>query len=150
MPSAPELPHAYPFRFVDTVLAPAGGDFRQGSVSARLTANGRAAMGAGSRSAALLVEMLAQAALLLQGGDAAVGRRGFLAGIDAFEVARLPQAGETLQVDVRLTARFGSVIRFEGEVRSGSETLARGAILVRQGGPAGTGPADLHPRADRG
>jgi len=135
MPSAPELPHAYPFRFVDTVLEPAGADFRQGSVSARLTANGRAAMGAGGRSAALLAEMLAQAALLLQGGDAEVGRRGFLAGIDAFEVSRLPQAGETLQVDVRLAAQFGSVIRFEGEVHSGSETLARGAILVRQGGP---------------
>jgi 3-hydroxymyristoyl/3-hydroxydecanoyl-(acyl carrier protein) dehydratase len=135
MPSAPELPHAYPFRFVDTVLGPAGADFRQGSVSARLTANGRAAMGADWGRAALLAEMLAQAALLLQGGDAAVGRRGFLAGIDGFEVARLPQAGESLQVDVRLTARFGAVIRFEGEVRSGSETVARGAILVRQGEP---------------
>ncbi len=133
MASAPELPHSYPFRFVDTVLAPAGADFGQGSISARLTANGRAAMGGGSISATLLAEMLAQAALLLQGGDAAVGRRGFLAGIDGFEVVRLPQAGESLRVDVRLTARFGSVIRFEGEVRSGFDTVARGAILVRQG-----------------
>ncbi len=135
MLSAPELPHSYPFRFVDTVLAPAGADFQQGSVSVRLTANGRAAMGGGSISATLLAEMLAQAALLLQGGDAAVGRRGFLAGIDGFEVSRLPEAGESLKVDVRLIARFGSVIKFEGEVRSGSETVARGAILVREGGP---------------
>lgn len=135
MVSAPELPHSYPFRFVDTVLSPPGSDFDSGSVSARLTANGRANMGAGWGSAALLAEALAQAALLLQGGDADAGRRGFLAGIEGFEVARLPQAGESLQVDVRLTARFGSVIKFEGEVRSGSETVARGAILVRQGGP---------------
>jgi 3-hydroxymyristoyl/3-hydroxydecanoyl-(acyl carrier protein) dehydratase len=149
MLSAPELPHSYPFRFVDTVLTPAGTGFGQGSVSARLTANGRGAMGAGLGSAVLLAEMLAQAALLLQGGDAGVGRRGFLAGIDGFEVTRLPEAGESLEVDVRLTARFGPVIKFEGEVRSGSETVARGAILVRQGGLAGTGPADLHPPSDR-
>lgn len=134
MASTPELPHSYPFRFVDAVLRPSGADFTEGSVSARLTANGRAEMGAGWGSPALLAEALAQAALLLQGGDADVGRHGFLAGIEGFEVARVPQAGESLQVDVRLTARFGSIVKFEGEVRSGSETVARGAILVRQGG----------------
>ncbi|HEY3122849.1 MAG TPA: hypothetical protein VGK70_02175 [Thermoanaerobaculia bacterium] len=134
MVSTPDLPHSYPFRFVDAVLRPAGADFTEGSVSTRLTANSRAAMGAGWGSPALLAEALAQAALLLQGGDADIGRRGFLAGIEGFEVTRLPQAGESLQVDLRLTARFGSIVKFEGEVRSGSETVARGAILVRQGG----------------
>ena len=29
----------------------------------------------------------------------------------------------------------GAVVKFEGEVRSGSETVARGAILVRRGSP---------------
>ena len=133
MPPAPELPHSYPFRFVDTVLSQAGADFRQGTVSARLTANGRAVMGDGRVAGTLLAEALAQAALLLQGGDPDAGRRGFLAGIEGFEVTRLPEAGESLQVDVRLTARFGPVIKFEGEVRSGSDTVARGSILVRQG-----------------
>jgi 3-hydroxymyristoyl/3-hydroxydecanoyl-(acyl carrier protein) dehydratase len=129
----PDLPHAYPFRFVDVVLRPAGADFSEGRVSAGITANGRFAMAPGGTSSTLLAEALAQAALLLQGGDPEVGRRGFLAGIEGFEVGRLPEAGERLQIDVRMTARFGSIVKFEGEVRSGSETLARGGILVRQG-----------------
>ena len=126
------LPHAYPFRFVDVVLRPAGADFSDGQVSAAVTANGRFAFGE-SGSSTLLAEALAQAALLLQGGDPEVGRRGFLAGIDGFQVDRLPRPGDQLQIDVRLIARFGSIVKFEGEVRSGSETLARGGILVRQG-----------------
>ena len=85
-------------------------------------------------SPAFLAEALAQAALLLQGGDAAAGRKGFLAGIDGFEVSRLPEAGESLEVAVRLAARFGRVIKFEGEVRSGAQIVARGSILVREGG----------------
>jgi len=130
----PGLPHAYPFRFVDTVLERTGGESFGGTVSTRLTANAWAAMGARWGSAALLAEALAQAALLLQGGDVESGRKGFLAGIDGFEVSRLPEAGESLRVVVRLAARFGPVIKFEGEVKSGAEIVARGAILVRQGG----------------
>lgn len=133
MPGAPQLPHVYPFRFVDAVMRAAGPDFDQGRVSARITAGARAAMGAGWSSAALLAEMIAQAALLLQGGDPDVGRRGFLAGIEAFEIHRLPEAGETLTIDIRLSARFGAIVKFEGQIRSGSERVAGGAILVRQG-----------------
>lgn len=130
----PELPHAYPFRFVDAVLTAPGEDFSEGQVSAAVTANGR--MNGGTDSGAgttLLAEAIAQAALLLQGGDPEVGRRGFLAGINGFHVDRLPRPGDRLEIDVRLTARFGSIVKFEGEVRCGSETLARGGILVRQG-----------------
>lgn len=136
MAVAPQLPHTYPFRFVDAVLHPAGPQFDGGRVCARVTANSRAAMGAGWSSPALLAEAVAQAALLLEGGDVEVGRRGFLAGIENFEIVRTPEAGETLTVDVRLAARFGAVVKFEGEVRSGSETVARGAILVRRGIPS--------------
>ena len=128
-----DLPHAYPFRFVDTVSEVSGDESFGGTVSTRLTANGRGAMGPEWGSCVLLAEALAQAALLLQGGDVDAGRRGFLAGIDSFEVSRRPQAGETLDVVVRLAARFGAVIKFEGEIRSGAETVARGSILVRQG-----------------
>jgi len=131
--AAADLPHTYPFRFVDVVLRPAGADFSEGQVSAAVTANGRFAWEGAGTSPTLLVEALAQAALLLHGGDPEVGRRGFLAGIEGFEIERLPQPGDRLQIDVRLTARFGSIVKFEGEVRSGSETLARGGILVRQG-----------------
>jgi 3-hydroxymyristoyl/3-hydroxydecanoyl-(acyl carrier protein) dehydratase len=130
----PELPHAYPFRFVDAILTPPGEDFSEGQVSAAVTTNGRLTPGNDSGAGtALLAEAIAQAALLLQGGDPEVGRRGFLAGIDGFHVDRLPQPGDRLEIDVRLTARFGSIVKFEGEVRCGSETLARGGILVRQG-----------------
>ena len=73
------------------------------------------------------------AMLLLEGGDVELGRTGFLAGLDGFEAARAPRAGETLTVDVRLSARFGPVVRFDGEVTSGGEQIARGGILVRQG-----------------
>ena len=90
-------------------------------------------MGEGWASPLLLAEAVAQTALLLEGGDPEIGRRGFLAGIEAFETARPPRAGESLSIFVRLSARFGAIVKFEGEVRSGDEIIARGAILVRKG-----------------
>ncbi|HEY6065547.1 MAG TPA: hypothetical protein VIY96_05295 [Thermoanaerobaculia bacterium] len=133
MPALSDLPHVYPFRFVDAVVDPAGADFRGGTVSARISANSRASMGQAWASPVLLAEAIAQAALLLEGGDAEAGRRGFLAGIEGFEIRRTPEAGESLTIEVKLTARFGAIIKFEGEVRSGSEPIASGAILVRRG-----------------
>ena len=133
------LPHSYPFRFVDTVSQEANADFSQGRVRVRVTANARAAMGESWNSPLLLAEVVAQAALLLQGGDPELARRGFLAGINDFEMERAPRAGETLEVDVKLVARFGAVLRFDGVVRSEGETVARGSVLVRQGEDAGVG-----------
>jgi 3-hydroxymyristoyl/3-hydroxydecanoyl-(acyl carrier protein) dehydratase len=136
MPEA--LPHAYPFRFVDTVTAPADPAFAGGRVRARVSANGRAAMGEGWQSPLLYAEAIAQAALLLRGGHPERDRTGFLAGIEGFSAERPPLAGETLEVSVRLAGRLGLVVRFDGEVSSGGETLARGSVLVREGtdGPA--------------
>jgi len=131
------LPHTYPFRFVDTGdrLGPASdaGSTWQGSVTARISTDSWAARDGEIPSPMILAEAIAQAALLLEGGDPEIGRSGFLAGIDGFEVARLPRAGDTLAISVKLAARFGSVFKFEGEVRSADETLARGAVLVRKG-----------------
>ena len=131
--SRDSLPHAYPFRFADAVVCEKNADFSQGTVSLRVSANGRAAMGEAWASPLLLAEAIAQAALLLEGGDADLGRRGFLAGLDSFELVRAPRAGETLLVDVRLAARFGAMVKFEGHVHASGETLARGAVLVRKG-----------------
>ena len=131
-----ELPHTYPFRFVDTVVEPRNEDFSRGTVRIAVSANGRAAAGEGWTSPLLLAEAIAQSALLLEGGDPEIGRTGFLAGIDGFEATRVPRAGETLEVRVRLEARFGAVVKFRGEVFSGSEPLAKGSILVRRGGAA--------------
>ncbi len=127
------LPHGYPFRFVDTVLRERNADFSAGTVRVRISANGRAAMGDAWTSPLLLAEAIAQAALLLEGGDPEIGRHGFLAGIEGFEAKRAPGAGETLEIDVRLAARFGAIVKFEGEVRSSEGLIARGGILVRKG-----------------
>jgi hypothetical protein len=154
--SAAAFPHAYPFRFVDTVsqgatsggertappgpptsdgesaALPGGAGF-QGRVRIRVTANARAAMGEGWQSPLLYPEAIAQAALLLEGADAETGRRGYLAGIQELSIERAPRAGETLEISVRLHGRFGAMHRFDGEVRAGEELLARGSVLVRQG-----------------
>jgi 3-hydroxymyristoyl/3-hydroxydecanoyl-(acyl carrier protein) dehydratase len=126
------FPHAYPFRFVDTVSRAADAGFQGGRVRIQVSANARVSMGEGWQSPLLLAEAIAQAALLLEGGDAEAGRRGFLAGINELEIAREPRAGETLEVEVRMAGRFGPVIRFDGSVACGSETLARGSVLVRK------------------
>lgn len=126
------LPHVYPFRFVDTVLDEAGPDFAAGRVRARISANGRAAMGEAWQSPLLLAEAVAQSALLLEGGDSETARRGFLAGLENFAFARSPRAGETLEIRVRLAARFGAVARFEGEVLADGDAIATGAVLVRK------------------
>lgn len=127
------FPHAYPFRFVDRVVEEKNSDFSRGSVEVRVSANARAASGEAWHSPLLLAEAIAQSALLLEGGDADIGRRGFLAGIDSFEATRPPRAGETLRVDVRLAAKFGAIVRFEGEVTADGERIARGSVLVRKG-----------------
>jgi 3-hydroxymyristoyl/3-hydroxydecanoyl-(acyl carrier protein) dehydratase len=131
------LPHDYPFRFVDTVSQEAGADFSDGRVRVRVSSNARAAMGEGWQSPLLLAEAVAQSALLLESGDAEAARRGFLAGLEDFAFTRSPRAGETLEVRVRLTARFGAVARFDGEVHSvdagDAGAIAKGAVLVRRG-----------------
>ena len=133
---AEALPHEYPFRFVDAVVEARDAAFSRGSVRARITANARGAMGAAWHSPLLYAEAIAQAALLLEGGDADLARAGFLAGLEDFVAERLPLAGETLDISVRLAAHFGAIFRFDGEVRSGEELVARGSVLVRKGGVA--------------
>jgi 3-hydroxymyristoyl/3-hydroxydecanoyl-(acyl carrier protein) dehydratase len=132
----PKLPHSYPFRFVETVLEPRNSEFSRGAVRVAVSANARSAAGEQWQSPFLLVEAIAQSALLLEGGDPEVGRTGFLAGIEAFEASRAPRAGETLDVRVRLAARFGAIVKFDGEVFCGSEPVAKGSVLVRRGAPA--------------
>jgi 3-hydroxyacyl-[acyl-carrier-protein] dehydratase len=136
------LPHAYPFRFVDSVLenvplAAVGGAVGaaewKGKVRTSLSANGRATAHGAWGSPMLYAEAIAQAALLLEGGDAERGRHGFLAGIDDFQMSRPAEAGETLDISVRIAARFGGIVKFDGEVRSNDEIVARGSVLVRKG-----------------
>ena len=132
MPPA-ALPHAYPFRFVDTPLQRSDSGVPGGRVRARVSANGRAAMGEGWQSPLLLAEAIAQATLLLDTGDPEAANRGYLAGIQGLEMTRAPRAGETLEIEVRLAGSFGPVFRFDGRVLCGDEVLASGSVLVRKG-----------------
>ncbi len=137
------LPHTYPFRFVDVVReAPtlaldadpgSRASSWRGTAVARVTGNGRAAAQGSWASPLLLAEAIAQTALLLEGGDAESARRGYLAGIDGFEIVRAPFAGETLTISVALAARFGAIVKFDGEVCADDQTIARGSVLVRRG-----------------
>lgn len=125
------LPHAYPFRFVDGTLERSGRG--SGRVRSALSAGGRL-LGRPGASPLVLAEMVAQAALLLEGGDAELGRTGFLAGLSDFAVSRAPEAGDVLTVEVQIAGRLGATVKFEGRVvdASGAE-VARGAVTVRQG-----------------
>ena len=125
------LPHAFPFRFADGVVERTGP--AQGRVRASVTANAAAVRATGFPSAAL-AELVAQSALLLEGGDPALGRKGFLAGISDFVVERLPEPGDVLTVDVAIAGRLGDTVKFEGVVRDAEGgAIARCAVTVKQG-----------------
>lgn len=125
------LPHAFPFRFADGVVAQAGR--AEGRVRAAVTAGADASRG-GPVAAPLLAELIAQSALLLEGGDPDLGRSGFLAGISDLVVTRPPVPGDLLDVDVTVAGRFGDTVKFDGRIAdaSGAE-VARGSVVVRSG-----------------
>jgi 3-hydroxymyristoyl/3-hydroxydecanoyl-(acyl carrier protein) dehydratase len=123
------LPHVYPFRFVDRTVEVTGP--ASGKVRAMVTAGQRIPAFA---LPGTLCEMLAQAVLLIEGGDADLGRTGFLAGISDFKIERLPDAGDILTIDVRLAGRLGSTVKFEGEIRDDAgRKVAAGALTVKKG-----------------
>ena len=131
------LPHVFPFRFVESVIRERNEKFEGGEVSAAITAGQRACAGPGWRSPFLLAEMIAQSALLLEGGDVGIGRTGFLAGLDNFELQRTPEPGERLTIRIDLLATFGLFAKFGGVVTCPRGEVARGEILVRRGaGPS--------------
>ncbi len=83
-----------------------------------------------------LVELIAQAALLLQGGDAELGRSGFLAGFSDVQIHRIPEAGDVLTVEVAMAGRLGPVVKFDGSITDDSgRAVASSGITVRQGTP---------------
>ncbi|MEO6325373.1 MAG: hypothetical protein ABIT01_04430 [Thermoanaerobaculia bacterium] len=131
-PRFQELPHGYPFRFVDRTVTKTGP--ASGSVRAMITAGARRVEQGTALAPLTLAELIAQAALLLQGGDAELGRSGFLAGFSDLQVHRFPEAGDVLTVAVTMAGRLGPVVKFEGSISDDSgRAVASGGITVRQG-----------------
>lgn len=125
------LPHGFPFRFADGVVERTGA--AEGRVRAAVSADAAAVRGT-ALTAAALAELIAQSALLLEGGDAALGRKGFLAGISDFAVERLPEPGDLLTVDVSLAGRLGETVKFDGVVRDQTgQSVAHGSVTVKSG-----------------
>ena len=98
-PVREDLPHAYPFRFVERTVEKRGP--AEGRVRALVTGNGRRTEAGGFLPPLTLVEVVAQSALLLEGGDPGIGRSGFLAGVSDFTFDRTPESGDLLNVDVQ-------------------------------------------------
>ena len=127
-----DLPHAYPFRFVERTVEKRGP--AEGRVRALVTTDGRQTEQGTVLPPLTLVEVVAQAALLLEGGDADVGRSGFLAGVSDFEFDRTPESGDLLNVDVRIAGVLGPIVKFEGTVTDGEgRRVCSGAVTVRKG-----------------
>ncbi|MGH9441387.1 MAG: hypothetical protein ACRD16_03860 [Thermoanaerobaculia bacterium] len=127
------LPHVYPFRFVESVSRERDDRFAGGEVTAAISAGQRACAGPAWSSPFLLAEIIAQSALLLEGGDADIGRTGFLAGLDNFVLSRTPAPGDQLAIRIDLLATFGLFAKFGGVISCGDEEIARGEVLVRRG-----------------
>lgn len=125
------LPHAVPFRFADRTLERTGPG--AGRVRAVVTSNALFTRG-GGLPPFLVGELIAQAALLLAGGDPEIGKSGFLAGLSDLAVERVPVPGDILTVEVRLAGRLGPAVKFEGAIRDEEgRPVASGSVLVRQG-----------------
>jgi 3-hydroxymyristoyl/3-hydroxydecanoyl-(acyl carrier protein) dehydratase len=130
-PIREDLPHVYPFRFVERTVEKRGP--AEGRVRALVSVNGRRTE-AGELPPLTLVEVVAQAALLLEGGDAGVGRSGFLAGVSDFTFERTPESGDLLDVEVKIAGVFGPIVRFEGTVTDGEgRRVCSGAVTVKKG-----------------
>lgn len=132
------LPHLYPFRFADRSVERTGPG--SGTVRALVTSNARAVEGGAKLPVHVLGELIAQAALLLEGGDPEIGRTGFLAGLSDLSARRLPEPGDALLVDVRIAGVMGPVVKFDGVIRAeAGDVVATGSVTVRKGTPAGAG-----------
>lgn len=131
-PARDELPHVYPFRFVERTVEKRGP--AEGRVRALVTVNGRRTEAGQALPPLTLVEIVAQAALLLEGGDPGIGRSGFLAGVSDFTFEGPPLSGDLLEVDVRVAGVLGPIVRFEGTVTDGEgRRICSGAVTVKKG-----------------
>jgi hypothetical protein len=124
----PDLPHAYPFRFVearpgrDPALAPSAGDALPWRGYPR-----------GPYPLSLAVEAMAQAALAAvpREGPGTVGGRAFLAGIEDARLLAEIHPGDRLEASADLLTRFGPAIKVRCRLkRPSSDSAGAGATVA--------------------
>ena len=98
-----------------------------------LSTNARSFAGLTVLPLPVAVEMMAQSALLLQGGDPEVGRKGFLAAVDGVRLRGVVRAGDELAIDVVIAGKFGPLVRFSAKARRGRKVVATAEITVKTG-----------------
>jgi hypothetical protein len=110
------LPHRFPFRLVD-----------QTGATARLLLSADAYWQRGRNflDLPLLIEAAAQASALLAPSGAVAIDELLLAGVSDCELVRPARIGETLEFEVSIQARLGTVVRVGAVVRSAGEEIAR-------------------------
>jgi hypothetical protein len=123
----PDLPHAYPFRFVearpgrDPTLAPSAGDALPWRGEPR-----------GPYPLSLAVEAMAQAALaaLPREGPGTVGGRAFLAGIEDARLLAEIHAGDRLEASAELLSRFGPAVKVRCRLERDGRPVAEATLLL--------------------
>lgn len=115
------LPHRFPFRFVDRAA--------DGTAVVRLSADDAWSRARGEISVAWVVEAVAQSAALLLAPAGEGERRLALAAIESAELVRPPAPGETLEIAVSIETRWGALVRVRGRL-SLDGAPAGGALVV--------------------
>jgi 3-hydroxyacyl-[acyl-carrier-protein] dehydratase len=130
----PELPHRYPFRFLDRVLD------RQPGASCRACLNITVHQPLYTFSSGytgrcfptgLLVEACAEAAgCALQPAEPDVPALKTLAAVESFDVEHLVVPGDLLVIDAVLDRLFGHLCRFNCSITCAEKITARGVLVL--------------------
>jgi 3-hydroxyacyl-[acyl-carrier-protein] dehydratase len=137
MLSPEDLPHRYPFLFIDRIERIVPGKEGIFAVN-RSTDNFFSANRVPpSFSQSLLLEMMAEAAGLIlisrqPPEEAFKGREGFLLKMDRVLFFQLPREGDRMLIAIEKTHSLGKLHRFFGEVRVGDTLLVRGELTLWQ------------------
>lgn len=131
IPAAKLLPHRAPMILVDQLIA---NDQGSGQVSARVRAGDLFVCDDGRLDAVALIELVAQSYAAIKGYDDLIHQRpvqkGFLVGSRTFKVKRCPHVGETLMIDIDITAELDAFSVVDGVIRVDDEVIAEGSVKL--------------------
>jgi 3-hydroxyacyl-[acyl-carrier-protein] dehydratase len=137
MLSPEDLPHRYPFLFIDRIerIVPGKeGVFAVNRSTDNFFSSNRVPP---SFTQSLLLEMMAQAAGLLlisqqPPEEGFKGREGYLLKMDRVLFSQLPREGDRMLIAIEKTHSLGKLHRFSGEVRAEDTLLVRGELTLWQ------------------